>query len=90
MSLQLLGTIASSISLLHVIPQTLKTVKTKDVSSYSKPSVLLGILSTLVWMYMYYKQKLHIPIAVSLIYVLIDLYVISLIVKEENNGSNGQ
>ena len=90
MSLQLLGTIASSISLLHVIPQTLKTVRTKDVSSYSKPSVLLGIASTMVWMYMYYKQKLHIPIAVSIIYVLIDLYVISLIVKAEQDGSDGQ
>ena len=90
-SLQLLGTIASSISLAHVIPQTLKTVKTRDVSSYSKTAVMLSILSSLIWMAVYYKQGMHIPIATSVIYILIDIFIINLIIQtEKKNGRDGQ
>jgi uncharacterized protein with PQ loop repeat len=85
MYIEAIAVVATGISACKAIPQAHKTLFENEVSSFSKQSLMIGLVSALLWVWYGYMKKSPVIILGGIGGFMYDSWVIMKIIKFENN-----
>ena len=83
MMLETVGFCATFLGTIKTVPQFLKIHSSDDVNSFSKESLLLGILATLLWIWYAIKKKSYCMLTASIGGLLYEIYILVKITKPQ-------
>jgi len=85
MYIEVIAAVATGISACKTIPQAHKTFIDNEVSSFSKQSLMIGLVSALLWVWYGYMKKAPVIVLGGIGGFIYDSWVIMKINKFENN-----
>ena len=88
MYIEAIALVAGGLTVCKTIPQAHKTFIKDEVSSFSKHSIIIGLVATFLWAVYGYLKKSPVVLLGGVGGFIYDFWVLTKIIKSENNNRN--